>query len=75
MPQDFDFIRLDNKEFYKCPDKSIDYAVMERTNLGIVVPFNGNWGDIGSWEALWESKFKDKAYKRDPRWEKLKDLK
>jgi len=59
MSQDFDFIRLDNKEFYKCPDKSIDYAVMEKTNAGVVVPFDGSWSDIGSWEALWDSKSKD----------------
>jgi len=58
-PKDLDFIRLDNNEFYKCPDKSIDYAVMEKTNIGVVVPFNGNWSDIGSWESLWSSKPKD----------------
>ena len=59
VSQDFDFIRLDNKEFYKCPDKSIDYAVMEKTNAGVVVPFDSSWSDIGSWEALWDSKSKD----------------
>ena len=32
---------------------------MEKTNLGVVVPFDGNWSDIGSWEALWDSKLKD----------------
>ena len=57
--QDIDFIRIDNNEFSKCPDKSIDYAVMEKTSVGVVVPFNGNWSDIGSWEALWDSKIKD----------------
>jgi len=58
-PKDLDFIRLDNEEFYKCPNKSIDYAVMEKTNNGAVVPFDGSWSDIGSWEALWSSKVKD----------------
>jgi mannose-1-phosphate guanylyltransferase/mannose-6-phosphate isomerase len=58
-PKDLDFIRLDNEEFYKCPDKSIDYAVMEKTNTGAVVPFDGSWSDIGSWDALWDSKSKD----------------
>ncbi len=57
--KDLDFIRLDNEEFYKCPDKSIDYAVMEKTNIGVVVPCNCGWGDIGSWESLWEFKPKD----------------
>jgi len=58
-PKDLDFIRLDNKEFFKCPNKSVDYAVMEKTNVGVVVPFKGSWSDIGSWEALWDSKSKD----------------
>ena len=57
--KDLDFIRLDNKYFSQCPDKSIDYAVMEKTKVGVVVPFNDSWSDVGSWEALWESKSKD----------------
>ena len=57
--KDLDFIRLGNEEFYTCPEKSIDYAVMEKTKVGVVVPFKGSWSDIGSWEALWESKSKD----------------
>jgi len=59
-PRDIDFIRLNNDEFYKCPSKSIDYAVMEKTNIGVVVPFDGRWSDVGSWDALWNSKSKDK---------------
>lgn len=56
---DSDFIRIDNHEFIKCPEMSIDYAVMEKTNDAVVVPFDGNWSDIGSWEALWDIKTKD----------------
>ena len=56
---DLDFIRPNNEEFNKCPDKSIDYAVMEKTQSGVVVPFNGIWSDIGSWDSLWESQKKD----------------
>ena len=57
--KDLDFIRIDSKEFSKCPDKSIDYAVMEKTKSGVVVPFDGKWSDVGSWDALWDSKPKD----------------
>ena len=57
--KDFDFIRLKNNEFLKCPEKSIDYAVMEHTKKAIVVPLDANWSDIGSWEALMDSKSKD----------------
>ena len=59
VSKDSDFIRIDNQEFRKCPNKSIDYAVMEKTTAGVVVPFEGTWSDIGSWEALWDSKTKD----------------
>ena len=57
--KDLDFIRLDNKTFSKCPEKSIDYAVMEKTKEAVVVPLKSNWSDIGSWEMLWEAKQKD----------------
>ena len=53
---DFDFIRIDSKEFVKCQSKSIDYAVMEKTQDGAMIPYDGNWSDVGSWESLWESK-------------------
>ena len=32
---------------------------MEKTKAGVVVPFDGGWSDIGSWESLWDSKSKD----------------
>ena len=58
--KDKDFIRLNNDEFYKCPEQSVDYAVMEHTQDGVVVPLDANWSDIGSWDALWDAKNKDK---------------
>jgi mannose-1-phosphate guanylyltransferase/mannose-6-phosphate isomerase len=57
---DYDFIRIDNNEFNNCPNKSIDYAVMEKTNNSVVIPLGTSWSDIGSWESLWEFKDKDK---------------
>jgi mannose-1-phosphate guanylyltransferase len=59
LSKDFDFIRFDNQEFYKCPDKSIDYAIMEKTKIGVVLPYYDRWSDVGSWEALWNIKSKD----------------
>jgi len=58
--KDKDFIRLNNDEFYQCPEQSVDYAVMENTKDGVVVPLDANWSDIGSWDALWDAKNKDK---------------
>ena len=57
--QDLDFIRLVNEEFFKCPELSIDYAVMEHTKNSVVVPLDANWNDVGSWESLMSSKLKD----------------
>ena len=51
---DLDFIRLDAAAFGACPSDSIDYAVMERTTKGAVVPLSCGWSDVGSWSALWD---------------------
>jgi len=58
--KDFDFIRLNNDEFLKCKEKSIDFAVMEHTQNSIIVPLDANWSDIGSWSSLVDVKTKDK---------------
>jgi mannose-1-phosphate guanylyltransferase/mannose-6-phosphate isomerase len=52
--KDLDFLRLDEEEFSKNPDISIDYAVMEQTEKAAVVPMDAGWSDVGSWKALWE---------------------
>ena len=38
--------------FAKAPAKSIDYAVMERTDKCWVVPAKFRWSDLGTWDAL-----------------------
>ncbi|HGK4674680.1 TPA: mannose-1-phosphate guanylyltransferase/mannose-6-phosphate isomerase [Kluyvera georgiana] len=50
---DNDFIRVDKMAFEMCPDESIDYAVMEKTNDAVVLPMNVGWSDVGSWSSLW----------------------
>lgn len=59
VKKDLDFLRINSKEFIKCPSKSIDYSVMENTKIGIAVNLESPWSDIGSWDALWDSKTKD----------------
>lgn len=51
---DLGFVRLDAEAFAKSPQKSIDYAVMERTDRAAVVTGNFRWSDIGSWDALFD---------------------
>jgi len=57
--QDLDFLRLDKDKFSRILSDSIDYAVMEKTLNGIVIPFNGGWSDLGSFDALWQTGSKD----------------
>jgi mannose-1-phosphate guanylyltransferase len=57
---DLDFIRVDSDSFSFCPEDSIDYAVMEKTDKAVVVPLDAQWSDVGSWSALWDISAKDK---------------
>jgi len=41
------------------PDISIDYAIMEKTHRGVVLPSEFGWSDIGSWRSLYEFLTKD----------------
>ncbi|WP_070990095.1 mannose-1-phosphate guanylyltransferase/mannose-6-phosphate isomerase [Halofilum ochraceum] len=52
---DLDFLRFDAAAFMESPAESVDYAVMEHTKRAVVVPFDGDWSDVGSWQALWEA--------------------
>ncbi|KNH14427.1 mannose-1-phosphate guanyltransferase [Vibrio lentus] len=56
---DLDFIRLDEDAFKACPDDSIDYAVMEKTQDAVVVQLDAQWSDVGSFSSLWEVADKD----------------
>lgn len=51
---DIDFFRPDAEHFSSCPSDSIDYAIMEHTKNGAMVPVNIGWNDLGSWDALWQ---------------------
>jgi mannose-1-phosphate guanylyltransferase/mannose-6-phosphate isomerase len=57
--EDLDFFRLDHDAFSACPADSIDYAVMEKTTRGAMLPLDAGWNDLGSWEALWDVGAKD----------------
>ena len=59
MTRDLDFMRLAAEPFGRAPKKSIDYAVMERTELAAVVPADMGWSDVGSWDAVWDNLDRD----------------
>ena len=50
--EDLDFIRVDSEAFAECESISVDYAVMEKADNAMVVPFKAGWSDIGSWDAV-----------------------
>jgi mannose-1-phosphate guanylyltransferase/mannose-6-phosphate isomerase len=52
---DKDFLRFDASAFAETRAESIDYAVMEHTDRARMVPFDGAWSDVGSWQALWQA--------------------
>ena len=56
---DLDFQRIDEKYFSKCPNISIDVAVMEKTKNALVLPLDAGWSDVGSWDFVWKISKKD----------------
>lgn len=54
-----DFVRLEQEAFAACENISVDYAVMEHTTKGAVVPLACGWSDAGAWDALWRIGPKD----------------
>ncbi len=58
---DLGFVRVEAAAFAAAPQKSIDYAVMEKTDRAAVVVGNFRWSDIGSWDAIFDIAERDKA--------------
>jgi len=59
--RDQNFTRFDYYVFDKCPEKSIDVGVMERTNNGGMVVLDAQWSDLGTWESIWHTTSKNKS--------------
>jgi len=45
-------VHLEADMYAACPEVPFDKLIMEQTKRGRVVPFNGNWSDIGSWDSI-----------------------
>jgi mannose-1-phosphate guanylyltransferase / mannose-6-phosphate isomerase len=56
---DLSFVTLAADAFASATAKSIDYAVMERTERAAVLPVSYGWSDVGSWQAVWELSQRD----------------
>ncbi|MGH2307811.1 mannose-1-phosphate guanylyltransferase/mannose-6-phosphate isomerase [Aliarcobacter sp. ERUVET-8] len=53
-------IRIKHEDMINIPEDSIDYAVMEKSNIVKVIPSNISWSDVGSFDSLYEELPKDK---------------
>lgn len=45
-------VRPAEEPLLDCPNISVDYAVMERSEAISTVPLDAEWSDVGSWDAL-----------------------
>lgn len=51
--------QLSKENYSKLDDISIDYAIMEHTDKGVILPSEFGWSDIGSWKSLYDFLPKD----------------
>ena len=56
---DLDFVRVANAPFAECESISVDYAVMEKSEVVSVIPFSGGWSDLGVWSSVYKAGEKD----------------
>ncbi len=56
---DLGFFRLDESAWARCNPISIDYAIMEKADNLVAVPFEKSWNDLGDWGAVWKEMEKD----------------
>ncbi|MBQ1543662.1 MAG: mannose-1-phosphate guanylyltransferase [Caulobacteraceae bacterium] len=54
-----DLVLLDRQAFAAAPRRSIDYALMEKTQKAAVVESHFEWSDLGAWDAIWAAAAKD----------------
>jgi mannose-1-phosphate guanylyltransferase/mannose-6-phosphate isomerase len=50
---DLGFLRLAAEPWSKIEGISIDYAIMEKAQNLVAVPYASKWSDLGGWDAVW----------------------
>ena len=56
---DLGFLRLAAEPWSQIEDISIDYAIMEKAQNLVVVPYASKWSDLGGWDAVWSESNSD----------------
>ena len=57
--QDLGFLRLSADPWSALQDISIDYAIMEKAENLVAVPYASKWSDLGGWDAIWSESNSD----------------
>lgn len=58
---DLGFTRLAPTPWTGLRDVSIDFAIMEKAENLVVMPYDAGWSDLGGWEAVWQESGPDGA--------------
>ena len=58
---DLGFLRLAPEPWSMLEDISIDYAIMEKAQNLVTVPYRSNWSDLGGWDAVWSEGTADQS--------------
>ena len=58
---DLGFLRLAPDPWAKLEDISIDYAIMEKAQNLVAMPYASKWSDLGGWDAVWSESGPDVA--------------
>ncbi len=56
---DLGFLRLAAEPWSEIEDISIDYAIMEKAQNLVAVPYASKWSDLGGWDAVWSESEQD----------------
>ena len=56
---DLGFLRLSPEPWSELQDVSIDYAIMEKAQNLVTVPYASKWSDLGGWDAVWSESMPD----------------
>jgi mannose-1-phosphate guanylyltransferase / mannose-6-phosphate isomerase len=59
--EDLGFLRLAAEPWSMLDDISIDYAIMEKAQNLVAIPFKAKWSDLGGWDAVWSESNPDAA--------------
>ena len=56
---DLGFLRLASQPWSELQEISIDYAIMEKAQNLVAVPYASKWCDLGGWDAVWSESNRD----------------